>query len=283
MRIALWALALVLITGAASAQQPPIFLSGGQLVNVVRSQVYPGVGVLCEGGKIAGLFFDFPYNDNRIPKNAVRIDVRGKCLVPGLMDMHVRAPTQSRNVPVDLRHFFKMFLAGGVTTVRAMTPGMDGVLHVKAEIDAEEADRSNIVVGSNPPMEQGPGFPRVERWTIVNTAQEAHFVHMGRRIGTGSDLQPVVPGLSMHQEKEALAAGGLRPIEALRASTIDAAKILGWDQRLGSIEVGKQADIVVIGGNPLADIRAVGNIDTMIQAGRVYKIAELKQALRARP
>ncbi len=47
---------------AQKASDPPVFLSGATLVDVIRGEVYPDIGVLAEGGKITGLFFDFAYN-----------------------------------------------------------------------------------------------------------------------------------------------------------------------------------------------------------------------------
>jgi imidazolonepropionase-like amidohydrolase len=75
----------------------------------------------------------------------------------------------------------------------------------------------------------------------------------------------------------------MTPLEALRSATLVSAEILGWQDRFGSIEIGKQADIVVLNGNPLADIKAVGNIDSVMQAGRVYKISDLTAELRRAP
>ncbi len=111
----------------------------------------------------------------------------------------------------------------------------------------------------------------------------ARFVNMGGKVGAGSDLisaPPLVPGLSIHQELEYFVDGGMTPLQALRTATITAAEILGWPEQFGSIEVGKQADIVAIDGNPLADITAVYNIHTVVQAGRVHPIEELKNELR---
>ena len=72
----------------------------------------------------------------------------------------------------------------------------------------------------------------------------------------------------------------MTPLQALQAATINSAEILGWEQRFGSIEVGKQADIVALDGNPLADIKAVYAVDTVVKAGRVYKVEDLKNNIR---
>jgi hypothetical protein len=109
------------------------------------------------------------------------------------------------------------------------------------------------------------------------------FVRMGGLVGTGSDLYPappLVPGLSIHQEMQRFVDGGMTPLEALRTATIMSAEILGWEKRFGSIEIGKQADIVVIDGNPLMDIDNISNIDTVVKAGKVYRISDLEARLR---
>ena len=111
----------------------------------------------------------------------------------------------------------------------------------------------------------------------------AKFLHMGGIVGTGSDLNvapPIVPGLSIHQEMQYFVDGGMTPLEALRTATTMAAEILGWEGRFGSIEVGKQADIVVIDGNPLVDISNISNIKAVVRSGKVYRIAEMENMLR---
>jgi len=56
----------------------------------------------------------------------------------------------------------------------------------------------------------------------------------------------------------------------LRAATIDGARIIGIDEDLGSIEVGKLADMVILDANPLDDIRNTIKIDRIVQNGRLY-------------
>ena len=64
--------------------------------------------------------------------------------------------------------------------------------------------------------------------------------------------------------------GGMTPVEVLRAATIDGARIIGVEQDLGSIEVGKLADMVVLNSNPLDDIRNTVDIDRVLINGRLY-------------
>lgn len=84
-------------------------------------------------------------------------------------------------------------------------------------------------------------------------------------------------GLGAHWEMWMFALGGMTPLEALRTATINPARNLGMDKDLGSIEPGKLADLVVIDGNPLADIRQSDRVVQVMQNGRLYDAATLNQ------
>ncbi len=79
-----------------------------------------------------------------------------------------------------------------------------------------------------------------------------------------------LPGFSVHRELHAYVMAGLPPAAALRAGTINGARAIGLGDRLGSIEVGKWADLVVVGADPLADIRNTRDVRHVIKAGTVY-------------
>jgi hypothetical protein len=74
-----------------------------------------------------------------------------------------------------------------------------------------------------------------------------------------------------------LQLGGLTPMEALRAATINSAKKLGRDRDLGSIEVGKPADLIVLKGDPLTDIHNPSNIRYTIANGVVFDAASMAE------
>ncbi|MFI9817681.1 amidohydrolase family protein [Saccharothrix variisporea] len=83
------------------------------------------------------------------------------------------------------------------------------------------------------------------------------------------DLPFVVPGFSLHDELAALVRAGLTPLEALRAATVEPARMLGLDDRLGTVTPGKLADLVVLDADPLADIRNTTRVHTVLTGGRV--------------
>jgi imidazolonepropionase-like amidohydrolase len=73
------------------------------------------------------------------------------------------------------------------------------------------------------------------------------------------------------KEFGALVRGGMTPIEALRAATINGAELLGRAKDLGSIEPGKYADIVAVDGDPLTDITVMEKVAFVMKGGEVYK------------
>ena len=89
----------------------------------------------------------------------------------------------------------------------------------------------------------------------------------GISIGTGADA-PSVPW-SMHWELEEMVKAGMTPTEALCAATSVAASILGADEEIGSIIVGKRADLVILDADPLENISNTQKINTIIFDGRI--------------
>lgn len=85
----------------------------------------------------------------------------------------------------------------------------------------------------------------------------------------GGDMPFVIPGFSLHDELASLVRAGLSPLDALRAATIEPARMLGLDDTLGTVEQGKLADLVVLDADPLVDIRNTTRIHTVITRGRV--------------
>jgi imidazolonepropionase-like amidohydrolase len=92
-------------------------------------------------------------------------------------------------------------------------------------------------------------------------------------LGAHGQLQ----GLGAHWELWMLAQGGLSPMQALAAGTIDGARYLGLDKDIGSLEAGKLADLVVLEKNPLADIRNSDSVRLVVVNGRVFDAATMNE------
>ncbi|MBI4520812.1 MAG: amidohydrolase family protein, partial [Gemmatimonadetes bacterium] len=82
-------------------------------------------------------------------------------------------------------------------------------------------------------------------------------------------------GFSYHRERQALVAAGLPTVQVIKSATINGGRALSVVDILGSIEVGKLADLVIVNGNPLQRIEDTRNVRTVIKAGVVYDAQEL--------
>ena len=86
-------------------------------------------------------------------------------------------------------------------------------------------------------------------------------------------------GLGAHWEMWMFGLGGMTPLEAIRTATLNPARYLGLDRDLGSLEVGKLADLVVIDGDVLKDIRQSDRITHVMQNGRLFEATTLNEVL----
>jgi imidazolonepropionase-like amidohydrolase len=116
----------------------------------------------------------------------------------------------------------------------------------------------------------------------VQNSREAtiKLFRAGVTIGTGTDVWQVPTGV--HLELEQLVAAGLTPAQAIHAATGGAARILGAERDLGTIEVGKWADLVLLDANPLLDIRNTRKIWGVMQYGRLVDRDAIAKEVRKR-
>ena len=100
----------------------------------------------------------------------------------------------------------------------------------------------------------------------------------GRLITVGTDHPSwgeYFSGFGTHRELNALVVAGIPPAAAIKCATINAARALGMGDKLGSIEAGKFADLVVVQGNPLTDIRNSHNTRRVMVRGQLYDAQSL--------
>jgi imidazolonepropionase-like amidohydrolase len=116
--------------------------------------------------------------------------------------------------------------------------------------------------------------------------KELEVVNAMHRAGVsflaGTDTPPgvyIFPGFSLHEELQRFVAAGFTPMEALQTATLNPAKFLGMDDRLGTVEKGKFADLVLLDANPLDDIRNTQKIAGVIANGRYFSRTDLDKML----
>jgi hypothetical protein len=115
-----------------------------------------------------------------------------------------------------------------------------------------------------------------EEWNHFNNARVARELHdAGVEVQIGAHGQR--EGLAAHWEIWMLEQGGMTPHQALRCATLEGAQYIGLDADIGSLEPGKLADLIVIDGNPLEDLRVSENVHYTMLNGRLYEAATMNE------
>jgi len=97
-----------------------------------------------------------------------------------------------------------------------------------------------------------------------------YAVDAGVTICNGADSGPVAHGDNA-REVEGLVTNGLTPLQALRAATVNDAKMLGMGDRLGAVKTGYLADLIAVKGDPTRDITVIRQVQLVMKGGTVFK------------
>jgi imidazolonepropionase-like amidohydrolase len=116
-------------------------------------------------------------------------------------------------------------------------------------------------------------------------ALERQFVAAGGLLLTGPDpvgLNGGLPGFGDHRAIELLVDAGFSPVEAIRIATLNGARYLGRERTIGTVAVGKNADLVVVRGDPATRIADVENVEMVLKDGVVYDRQKLLGAVKGK-
>ncbi len=188
-------------------------------------------------------------------------DPKFQALVKLLVDHHV-ALTSTLTV-------FETFTPG-----RPLPPGLDVLLPELRQQFQQAYDRA----ANNETSIYRTLFPK-------GMALERAFARAGGLLVAGTDPTGsggVIPGYSNQRQLELLVEEGFTPLEAIEIGTLNGAKYLGRDARIGSLAVGKQADLILVAGNPAVTIADVRRVETVFRQGVGFDPAKLIDSVRGK-
>jgi imidazolonepropionase-like amidohydrolase len=134
------------------------------------------------------------------------------------------------------------------------------------------------------PREVNAQFEEIFR-VKMGLLERFHDLGGGHLITLGTDHPSwgqFFSGFGVHREMHAMVAAGLPPASVLRIATLNGARALGVEDRLGTLEEGKLADMVVVRGDPLEDIRRTRNPPFVVKGGVVHDGPALLEGMRGR-
>lgn len=194
------------------------------------------------------------------------------------MDMNIAADgnsTLEHNIPADVFYedVLQFFSQSGTNNTPTLVVTYGGLAGDPYWRQATNVWENPLMVHTPPKMLLAETARRTKapEWAFVddNNAREARkLAQRGVKVSIGAHGQQA--GVGAHWELWSFVRGGMSPIEALKAGTIVPAQSLGMAKDIGSIEVGKLADLVILSDDPSQDIANSDNIEKVMIGGRLY-------------
>ena len=259
------------------APEGRLIVRGARLFDGVWQGYRENLDVVLEGGRVAEIAA------RRDRDDGVLIDLGNVTILPGLVDAWSATPESVEDGP--------LLLAAGVTTIVT-----DEALPFDAAAWAGEAmpgprvlvspDRAHIGETISLADAGTPGMNALLASRLASAiaspgtpgrrfAGRQELSPAGTRIVVGSRPNNLAPGLSVHAELRALQAAGLNGEQALHAAGRNSALILGVEHQVGTLIEGALADVVLVRGDPLADVADALNVVAVIRKGRLFSMVSL--------
>ena len=236
-----------------------------QRQQVVAAAIEEGIRSVAEGGSLYGMDITLIADGNTTVEHNIPLDVFYN----------------------DVLQFYSGSKVGYTPTLVVTYGGLAGDPYWRAHTDVwkhpllQKHQPASILNANNARRVIAPE----DNYVDDNSAREAaKLARLGVPVAIGAHGQE--PGIAAHWELWSFVRGGMTPVEALRAGTIESARSLGYDADIGSLEAGKLADLVVLDADPTVDIRNSDKVSKVMLNGRLYDAATLNEEVsgtRKRP
>ena len=107
--------------------------------------------------------------------------------------------------------------------------------------------------------------------SAVEKQNAIRAIKAGVKVALGTDAAVYPHGLNAHEFEVYVSQFGMTPLASLQSGTLNAADLMGWSDKVGSLDPGKWADVVAVQGDPLADIKLLQHVSFVMKSGVIYK------------
>jgi len=172
-----------------------------------------------------------------------------------------------------------LFISKTLSSIKDTDHSNDSLLaYIDPKIQATYKGRVN---GARRQSDEATAFTKKYQALCASLVPKMYAA--GVNIVAGSDCGAsnsyIYPGSSIHEEIKLLAASGLTPAQALKTATVNGSKFFGVANFFGSLQKGKCSDLIVLDSNPLEDIGAIDQINTVLSHGKLYTRSDLNALL----
>lgn len=118
-----------------------------------------------------------------------------------------------------------------------------------------------------------PAFYAQKMKDVTSVARTNHkrAIAAGVKVALGTDSAVYPHGLNAHELEVYVRDYGMSPLSALQSATLNAADLMGWTAKTGSLETGKWADVIAVEGDPLQDVKLLQHVSFVMKSGVIYK------------
>lgn len=243
--------------------------------------------VIVRGNKIEAIGFDI-----QVPKEAHAINCSGKTIIPGLIDLNPSSNNYDYNLsPIQQWEFIELLRAG-------VTTKLDGGFKIANSLANRELVKAGKIVGPRL-LNGGVTVAKIDT-SLFSANSYEHYKNSNLLIAKAFGVTAIqtdvnlrlenilvldnvqndtslVKNNDIHETILSKNREGRDALKLLNKYTLHNAKLIGMDDLIGSVEVGKIADFIVVDGNPIEDINNITKVTHTVINGRIYECATMEE------